>query len=699
MILKPVIALMNKMSFFKKFTLIFAIILIPLVISLTFVIITLDERAKSVELQSNGINYDSQVRKLIKHTQEHRGMSSILLNGDASIKNNLAQKDNDILSDIENIDKLEKFYGKGMNTSSHWSSIKESYTAILKNLESMSAKESFDTHTALIRDLFDLTLEINTSTKLLLQDKLEDYYLIDTVVNKLPLIAEYMGQSRAIGSGIATKEAITEEEKEKLNDLVDSINLLMDEANNNLQFVFTDQSMEAELKAETDKFEKATKGLTDKILSEFINTGSINIPSKEYFNYATVSINDVYAFLDKASDILDEYSLKEKNDAISLRTLVLIIAIISALLVFYLALGLYYAIVSNIKHMKQISEKVAKGDLTARINHKANDETGIISDSINALAVAFSQMVSNSKELSDIVESTVTELSSISNETSALTNDISGKIDYTYKATTNQLYNTQEIANVINQVSIGVQEIAGSSAEVAMASKDMEIEVEKGNQSLKTLIEKMESIKSFVDDSSNIIDSLGERSKDIGQIVESIKAITDQTNLLALNAAIEAARAGEHGKGFSVVAEEVRKLAEQSKQSTDKVTVLIKNVQHDTMESVQRMNQIKVEVEDGFEKVVSTGEIFSKISLSTSHVSTQVQDVSATTEEISASAEEITANVTEISNIAENNNDHMNQVADMSKLQLDFMARIVDLNDNLKQQTKNLEAMISKYRI
>lgn len=699
MILKPVIALMNKISFFKKFTLIFAIILIPLMISLTFVIITLDERAKKVEFQSNGIDYDSQVRKLIKHTQEHRGMSSILLNGDASIKNNLAQKDNDILSDIENIDKLEKSYGKGMNTSSHWNSIKESYTAILKDLRSMSAKESFDTHTALISDLFDLTLEINTSTKLLLQDKLEDYYLIDTVVNKLPLIAEYMGQSRAIGSGIATKEKITQEEKEKLNDLVDSINLLMDEANGNMQFVFTSKSLEAELKSETDKFEKATRGLTDKILSEFINTGRINIPSKEYFDYATVSIDEVYAFLDKASDILDEYSLKEKDDAIGLRTLVLIIAIISALLVFYLALGLYYAIVSNIKHMKQISEKVAKGDLTARINHKANDETGIISDSINALAVAFSQMVSNSKELSDIVESSVTELSSISNETSALTNDISGKIDYTYKATTNQLYNTQEIANVINQVSIGVQEIAGSSAEVALASKDMEIEVEKGNQSLKTLIEKMESIKSFVDDSSNIIDSLGERSKDIGQIVESIKAITDQTNLLALNAAIEAARAGEHGKGFSVVAEEVRKLAEQSKQSTDKVTVLIKNVQHDTMESVQRMNQIKVEVEDGFEKVVSTGEIFTKISLSTSHVSTQVQDVSAATEEISASAEEITANVTEISNIAENNNDHMNQVADMSKLQLDFMARIVDLNDNLKQQTKNLEAMISKYRI
>ena len=158
----------------------------------------------------------------------------------------------------------------------------------------------------------------------------------------------------------------------------------------------------------------------------------------------------------------------------------------------------------------------------------------------------------------------------------------------------------------------------------------------------------MGQIEQTVTRSSSVVAKLGERSKEIGQIVDTISGIAGQTNLLALNAAIEAARAGEQGRGFAVVAEEVRKLAEQSQGAAKQIAGLIGEIRNDTDSAVVAMNEGTKEVRIGTEVVNNAGQSFRDIYTSVSDVTGQVREISAAIEQMAAGSQQIVSSVKEI---------------------------------------------------
>lgn len=163
----------------------------------------------------------------------------------------------------------------------------------------------------------------------------------------------------------------------------------------------------------------------------------------------------------------------------------------------------------------------------------------------------------------------------------------------------------------------------------------------------------MDSIESTVDHSAQVVANSGEKSQEIGQIVDTISAIADQTNLLALNPAIEAARAGEQGRGFAVVAEEVRHLAEQSQEAAKQIAELIRGIQTDTTKAVETMGKGTQEVKTGSQIVDEAGRSFKSIVELIGQVSQQVQAISTATEEQAASMEEIAASSETLARMAE----------------------------------------------
>lgn len=257
---------------------------------------------------------------------------------------------------------------------------------------------------------------------------------------------------------------------------------------------------------------------------------------------------------------------------------------------------------------------------------------------------------------------------------------------------------TVESSEAIEEITFGIQRIVETSLDVSEVSVRTAQEADRGNAMIQKTVKQINSISETVNTSSKTLQLLNNRSKEIGEIVGLITDIASQTNLLALNAAIEAARAGEHGKGFAVVADEVRKLAEQSAGSASRITALIQAIQIETNTSVKSMNSVIDEVKVGLEIVQQTGEIFERILTSIGSVSDQTKQISSAAEEVSAGAEQTSASIQEMTTFAEGVTVNAQNVAENSHRQLDSAEFLSALISTLNGITLELQDLIQDTR-
>lgn len=221
-------------------------------------------------------------------------------------------------------------------------------------------------------------------------------------------------------------------------------------------------------------------------------------------------------------------------------------------------------------------------------------------------------------------------------------------------------------------------------------------EANNGNAMIQEAVQQMNFISKTVSETSGTVKLVHNRSREIGKIVGSITDIASQTNLLALNAAIEASRAGESGRGFAVVAAEVRKLADQSASFAHEITGLIQAVQNDTVTSVESMNKVIDEVDEGLEIVEETGQIFGKINHSIEGVTEQVKNISISAEDLSAATEQASASIQEMTSFAEFATDNAQNVAESSVVQLSSTEFLSTLVSTLSEIALELEELIKK---
>lgn len=211
--------------------------------------------------------------------------------------------------------------------------------------------------------------------------------------------------------------------------------------------------------------------------------------------------------------------------------------------------------------------------------------------------------------------------------------------------------------------------------------------------------EQMIHIEKAVTNSAEIVANLGERSKEIGQIVDTISGIAGQTNLLALNAAIEAARAGEQGRGFAVVAEEVRKLAEQSQEAAKHIAVLIGEIQEDTQHAVSAMADGTQEVQRGTEAVNTAGKAFLEIAGLIETVSGQVGDIAAAIQQMAGGSQQLVSSVKDIDTLSRDIAEQTQTVSAATEEQTASMEEIASSSHELAQMAEKLQTAIAKFRI
>ncbi|MDQ0658205.1 methyl-accepting chemotaxis protein [Paenibacillus sp. W2I17] len=379
---------------------------------------------------------------------------------------------------------------------------------------------------------------------------------------------------------------------------------------------------------------------------------------------------------------------------------ILAVTIFAFLLAVFIAFFIASIISRPIKKMNEAAMAIANGDLTGEtIVLKNKDELGTLAASFNTMSGNLRSMIESVSMTSEQVAASSEELLASAEQNTQASEQISQTVEELAVGTSDQVDIVKRSSQAMNEMALGSEQIAELAQSVSVSAVDAANQSSEGNMIIQQAVEQMGSVRNSIASLTELVTGLGERSAEIGTITEVINNIARQTNLLALNAAIEAARAGEHGRGFAVVAGEVRKLAEESSTSAQRITDLVQLIQKDTDHAVQAVKVNSSETEAGIEMVTAAGQAFEQISDAVNKVAGEIQEVSAGSEEMSASTTEVVGYVSQISNIAGEAAGGVHNVSAATQQQLASMEEIASSAGSLSKMAEELQEQINKFKV
>jgi methyl-accepting chemotaxis protein len=647
-------SLMDKLTYPKKMMLIAIIFLIPIVITTGLIIKQTSEIIVSTRIEQQGLNYIGKVLQLYKNMPQHRGMTNGYLNGKTEFKPKILAKREEISADIAAIDALDAELGEAFRTTALWNEIKQEWATLSSQAFLLAPQDVFQQHTTLILKVADLFEQISHYSGLALDPELDAARIVNTLVTKLPVVTERLGRARGLGSGIAASGMITTNGTVKLESLLTEIKINSSAVVKNLNAVMQDNELVASALTETlAERASAMDTFINAVNTDILNRQIIRIDSSEFFSLGTQAIKTNFQLYEQLLPLLNELFEQRIADARSHRNTIVMVIVAAIAIAIFLFTGFFRSVISNIKQLSTATVTISGGDLTVNLKNTTADETAEIINALNTMVKALNQTITK-------IGSTSSMLSSSAEQLSTTTYTVNHNIS-------EQQAQTEQIATAMNEMTATVQDIAQNAELLAAEVTQARDETKSGSAIINQTISGINTLAEGVGNASQAVAQLEASSLEIGSILNVIKSVAEQTNLLALNAAIEAARAGEHGRGFAVVADEVRTLANRTQDSAEQIQDMVNTLQDNTRRATSVMNAERVKAEEMSVNTQAATESLSHIVDSMTRISDMSLQVATSAEEQGSVSEEINRNVATVSELSSNNMTATSEVSSASQ--------------------------------
>ncbi|QQE10881.1 methyl-accepting chemotaxis protein [Planctomycetota bacterium] len=574
----------------------------------------------------------------------------------------------------------------------------------IKNLDATAAEHNLE---SVAKDAKTMNQLVENYSKQLLEIQNEfvnirtyQVSMNESAASYLKNCNDYLGPQHRKMAAAAQKENNTKEVGER-NQKIQIINNIID-SGNGLRIA----AFKARVKQDSNQMREAAKQLdsvkqqVDTILAmttkqsdkDFLNNAFSNAMS---YKQAMLTMADAWdnlkGFNEQRRNISSELlAMTEKvaqdastvsqevatttNTVVSQATTLLIFGMIITLVLgsviaYIITNGITKPVMTIVERIQDIAQ--GDGDLTKRVEFTSKDEIGQLANWFNTFVEKVHDIVSQ-------VSSATQDVASASAQIAASSEEMASGMD-------EQTTQVAQVATAIEEMSSSVVEVAQKATDANGKADGARTTAIEGGSVVQSTVQGIQQIANDSDVVNSVISELGDQSDKIGEIILVIDDIADQTNLLALNAAIEAARAGEHGRGFAVVADEVRKLADRTTQATDNINSLIDVMQNKTKSAVEQMEKSKETVESGVSQAQQAGEALSTIVSGAGDVAEMIQNIAAAAEQQSAASEEISSNITSITAVIQQSSQGANQSAAAAT--------------QLSAKSEELQQLVNKFKI
>ncbi|MDO9520349.1 MAG: methyl-accepting chemotaxis protein [Pseudohongiella sp.] len=641
MLFSPAIALLNRAGFRSKFVLIFLCVMLPLLFLSSIVLDIINSEISMLSNERDGVLYLSAARTPLDLIQQHRGlMATAVRTGDPDTHSRAAALRPRIQSSLTNLASLTSDTTGSPQIQRLMQSIQQQWASLSSNPSGLNASASFEAHTNLISLFTELMHRASDHFELSLSSHLDSYYLADALSLRLPQLTETMGQARAHASSAAAEGLLDNEQRIALEILLFNMAAALAGLEDGLDSASAANSaLSQSLSGARTRNREAISQLSGQLRSQILQPEFITVSGTEIFDTASNSINSSYALFDAIHPLLEQ--LLQDRLRIAERSRALDISLVAGILLVlgYLFTCLYMAINKSVAQIADAANSVSSGELSVRVQVDADDELRLVGDSFNKITSQFEQLIVKVTNATTQLASAAEELSSVSRHSA--------------QNVLKQRSETDMVAVSINEMNATVNEVSQSTMRASTAANDTNDQAVHGAELVNRAAVAIRALSTDINDTAEGMQRVAGDSQSISSVLDVIMSIAEQTNLLALNAAIEAARAGEHGRGFAVVADEVRTLANRTKDSASEIDGMIRNLQNGVRDAVTLMESSRGKAGEGVALAAEATQSLDSITQAVTTISDMNLQIASAAEQQTATTEELNRNVTSIRELAE----------------------------------------------